>query len=257
MEAMDDETSDLPASLAAAWGVRDRPAKGPKPALSLERVVAAAVEVAAAEGLAAVSMSRVAAALGASTMSLYRYVAAKDELLALMLDTAVGPPPDLPDPDDGWRPALARWAWAVRAALGRNPWVVHVPLSGPPITPNQIAWLEHGLRSLRATGLAEEEKLPVVLLVSGYVWRDSTLVADMAAARRSDNKWRKVEANYARVLATLIDAERFPAVSAMIAAGAVDEVGDFDPEADVEEWFAFGLDRILDGIDVLVRARAG
>src|SRR5215468_2656297 len=86
----------LPASVAAAWGVRDRPHKGPKPGLSLERIVAAAVQVADAEGLAAVSMSRVAAELGTAPMSLYRYVTAKDELLALMLDAAYGPAPTGP-----------------------------------------------------------------------------------------------------------------------------------------------------------------
>ena len=89
---------DLPASVAAAWGVRGRPHKGPKPGLSLERIVAAAVQVADAEGLAAVSMSRVAAELGTAPMSLYRYVTAKDELLALMQDAAYGPwPTGAPD----------------------------------------------------------------------------------------------------------------------------------------------------------------
>ena len=72
----------LPASIKAAWGVGERPAKGPKPGLSLERIVGAAVDVAAAEGIGAVSMSRVAKELGSSAMSLYRYVSAKDELLA-------------------------------------------------------------------------------------------------------------------------------------------------------------------------------
>src|SRR5262249_13348359 len=92
----------LPASVAAAWGIRDRPHKGPKPGLSLERIVAAAVQVADAEGLAAVSMSRVAAELGTAPMSLYRYVAAKDELLALMFDAAYGPSPTGPGDDAGW-----------------------------------------------------------------------------------------------------------------------------------------------------------
>jgi AcrR family transcriptional regulator len=88
-EAMDDqEATGLPASIEAAWGVRTRPGKGPRPALSLERIVAAAVRVAAVGGLAAVSMGRVAADLGVSTMSLYRYVGSKDELLALMADLA-------------------------------------------------------------------------------------------------------------------------------------------------------------------------
>ena len=236
----------LPASLAAAWGVRDRPAKGPKPALSLERIVDAAVEVAGAEGLAAVSMSRVAAKLGASTMSLYRYVAAKDELLALMLDAATGPP-DLPPPDDGWRAALSRWAWGVRAALRRHPWAVHLPLSGPPITPNQIAWMEHGLRALRDTRLPEPDKLSVIMLVSGYVWRESTLFVDLMAAQQTDNKWQQLIVDYGRTLAKLIDADRFPAVSAAIASGQFDQLD--HPDAD----FVFGLERILDGVEVLVR----
>src|SRR5215472_17170396 len=121
---------DPPASVAAAWGVRGRPHKGPKPGLSLERIVAAAVQVADAEGLAAVSMSRVAAELGAAPMSLYRHVSAKDELLTLMLDAAYGPYPAQPQPEagpePGWRAGLSKWAWAMRAATQRHPWVLHI-----------------------------------------------------------------------------------------------------------------------------------
>src|SRR6516162_2662775 len=92
------DRADLPDTVAVAWGVRDRPHKGPRPGLSLERIVAAAVRLADAEGLAAVSMSRVAAELGAAPMSLYRHVTAKDELLTLMLDAAYGPYPAQPPP---------------------------------------------------------------------------------------------------------------------------------------------------------------
>ena len=88
-----DDEIELPASIEAAWGIRERPRKGPKPGLSLPRIVEAAISVAERDGLAAVSMSRVAAELGASTMSLYRYVSAKDELLMLMADAAYGAPP--------------------------------------------------------------------------------------------------------------------------------------------------------------------
>src|SRR3954463_14399030 len=95
----------LPASLEAAWGRRARPTRGPKPALSLERIVDAAVALAQAEGIGAVSMARVAGELGSSPMSLYRYVAAKDELLALMVDAALGPVPQAAeDRDWGGRP---------------------------------------------------------------------------------------------------------------------------------------------------------
>src|SRR5260370_692354 len=118
----DDSGSALPALIEAAWGVRARPGKGPKPGLSLERIVQAAIRVAARDGLGAVSMSRVAGELGASTMSLYRYVSAKDELVKLMVDAAYGPPPAAGTPDEGWRGPLSRWAWAVRGNFRRHRW---------------------------------------------------------------------------------------------------------------------------------------
>ena len=247
---MDEVTgTGLPASLLAAWGKRDRPARGPKPGLTLTRIVDAAVRVAAAHGLGAVSMSRVAAELGTAPMSLYRYVGAKDELLELMFDVAVGPPPDVDD-RDGWRAGLSRWALAVRAALRRHSWVLHAPLHGPPITPNQIGWLEAALRCLRTTALEEGEKLASVLLVSGLAWRESTLAVDIETAQASDNKWVHVALNYGATLAGLVDADRHPHVSAMVASGIFEEPGDPDYE------FAFGLERILDGIEALVASRA-
>ena len=91
------EAESVPASVAAAWGVRDQPRKGPKPALTLPRIVEAAIKVADTEGLDAVSMSRVAAEAGAAPMSLYRHVSAKEELIEHMVDTAWGlPPPTRP-----------------------------------------------------------------------------------------------------------------------------------------------------------------
>jgi AcrR family transcriptional regulator len=241
--------SGVPASLLAAWGKRDRPARGPKPALSLARIVDAAMTLASSEGLDAVSMGRVAAVLGASPMSLYRYVAAKDELLELMLDAAVGSAPQH-DESIGWRAGLTQWALAVRAALRRRPWAVQIRLHGPPITPNQIGWLEHALRHLRDTGLAEGEKLASVLLVSGLVWRDTALAIDIESAQAADDKWIQIAIEYGSTLSRLIDPERYPAVSQMVASGIFNEPGDPDYE------FNYGLERILDGIEVLITARA-
>ena len=82
----------LPPGIALAWGRAERPRRGPKPGLSLERIVAAGIHLAVTDGLGSVSMGRVAAELGASTMALYRYVPAKDDLLTLMVDTALGAP---------------------------------------------------------------------------------------------------------------------------------------------------------------------
>jgi AcrR family transcriptional regulator len=246
---MDEDGTGLPASIEQAWGVRQRPTKGPKRGLSLERIVDAAVKIAGSDGLAAVSMSRVAADLGASTMSLYRYVAAKDELLVLMLDAATGAPPDVPVPGEDWRAGLARWAWAERAALHRHPWAVRVPLTGPPATPNQIAWLERGLRCLRDTRLAEGEKLGVVILLSSYVWRAAMIAIDLSAAGATSPA---SAAAYGRALARVTDPERFPALHALLASGIFEQPDDPD---DIAAEFDFGLQRILDGIEVLVRAR--
>lgn len=253
-EAMDDRStggSGLPASIELAWGLRERPAKGPRPALSLTQIVDAGVRVAATEGLAAVSMGRVAAELGASTMSLYRYVAAKDELLALMVDAAVGPPPPATSPEPGWRDGIASWAWAQLAVFRRHPWVLRVPIPGPPMTPNQVGWMEAGLWCLRGTGLHPAEQMSVILLVSGFVRTDAMLAADIAAALASGTTAPETVTSYGRLLRRLVDPDRFPALAAILATDTLDDESTSDPD----EEFVFGLERVLDGVDVLVRAR--
>src|SRR5437773_485762 len=95
----------LPPGIEAAWGLHRPPSRGPKPALSLDRIVRAAIGLADARGLDAVSMGRVAAALGAGTMALYRYVRTKDELLVLMVDAACSDTPAPRRPDESWRAA--------------------------------------------------------------------------------------------------------------------------------------------------------
>jgi AcrR family transcriptional regulator len=252
-ETMDEDgDTGLPASIEAAWGLRQRPNKGPKRGLSLERIVEAAMKIAAADGLAAVSMGRVAADLGVSTMALYRYVAAKDELLALMVDATAASPPAAPAPGEGWRAGLARWAWAELAVHRRHPWGLRIPVGGPPATPNQVAWLEQGLRCLRDTGLAEGEKLSVILLLTGYVRNWATLEADLAEAAMASASGAQVAMpGYGHLLARLTDPERFPALHAVIDAGVLDQPDDQDAE------FVFGLERVLDGVDALVRERGG
>jgi AcrR family transcriptional regulator len=245
-----DPAAGLPASLAAAWGLRERPGKGPKPGLSLERIVAAAIKVAAAEGLAAVSMARVAGELGAGTMALYRYVGSKSELVTLMVDAAYGPPPPLPDSAGHWRPALAHWAWAQRAAMKAQLWAVQIPLSGPPATPNQIAWMEQGLRCMRSTGLDEGQKMSVILLVSGYVRNQVIMEAQlMEAIRAAGTTDQQAMLDYNRILSILADPQRFPELSAVVESGVLSRADDMAEE------FEFGLERILDGIGALVSTR--
>ncbi len=239
----------IPGSIAAAWGVRERPHKGPKPALSLPRIVDAAVRVADAEGLDAVSMGRVAAELGAAPMSLYRHVSAKEELLELMVDAAWGDSPGQPAPGEGWRAGLSRWAWAMRAAARHHPWAVRIPINGLPIMPREVAWFENALACLRDTGLTEARKASVIMLLAGYVRNLATTEADIEAAVRTSgldpSAWMS---SYADLLRRLTDPQRFPALTEFIASGVFDAADRPDDE------FIFGLDRILDGIEVLIAA---
>lgn len=244
--------SGLPASIEAAWGLRERPGKGPKPGIGIERIVAAAVALASAEGIGAVSMGRVAKELGVSTMSLYRYVAAKDELYILMQEEAVGLPPEPPAPGTGWREALAAWAWAQRDVFHRNLWVLRIPISGPPATPNSVAWWDRGLEALADTGLDEGEKISVVLLVGGFVRNEALLMADLGAAIAAGGESPDVVMRrYAETLERFADPDRYPALAKLLKSRVM-----YEPDSPDYE-FVFGLERLLDGVGVLVDRRAG
>jgi AcrR family transcriptional regulator len=244
------DNEELPVAVAAAWGLREgaRPrARG----LSLGRIVDAGIRVAIAEGLAAVSMNRVAAELGAAPMSLYRHLTAKDELLAHMVDTAYASAPAPPEAGESWRDGLNRWASGHLVVLRRHPWILRIPIGGPPIMPNHVLWFERGLACLRDTRLLPAEKPSVLLLVNGFVRNQATLEADLTiAARAAGVAPEEAGAAYSRRLARLTGAERFPAIRALLEAHV------FDGSATIVDDFRFGLDRILDGVEALVRARA-
>jgi AcrR family transcriptional regulator len=246
-----DERTGLPASIEAAWGRGERPRRGPRPGLTVARIVEAAIAVADRDGLAAVSMSRVARELDTAAMSLYRYVGAKDELLTLMVDVAHGLPP-APLPGETWRAGLERWAWGFLAALRRHPWTLSIPISGPPTTPNVVEWMEDALRSMRDTGLRAAEKMSVLLMLSGYVRNDATLNAGLfAAMEAAGTSHQDLMVSYSRQLRILIQRERFPHLSAVLDSGVIDRADGPDDE------FTFGLGRLLDGVEVLVRDRGG
>lgn len=249
---MSDETeTGLPASFELAWGVRERPTKGPKRGLSLAQIVDAGIHVADTEGLGGVSMGRVAKELGASAMSLYRYVASKDELLALMIDGAFGKV-DVEVPAEGtWRDRLTWWAEVELAAYRRFPWVLRIPVSGPPIMPRQLWFMEQGLRALGGTGLREDEKLSAILLVTSFTRSYATLSSDLSEAVGSQEPTiANVMPRYGELIKKLTTAEEFPALHAVVDAGTFD---DEDEDLDYDFWF--GLERVLDGIEALIRTR--
>jgi AcrR family transcriptional regulator len=244
MASMDD---GLTPAMRRLWERGDEPGTEAKPGLTAERIVAAAVALADADGLAAVSMARVARALGFTTMSLYRHVAGKDELLELMADAATGQPPAL-DPGAGWRAGLERWSRALVAALLEHPWFLQVTITGPPRTPGRVAWFERGLEALAPTGLTETEKAGVILLVNGCAFWEARVAIEVGGAARARGTSPEAETSaYGAALGRFVTADRFPRVRRAIDAGI------FEDDADD---FAFGLQLALDGVERLVERRA-
>ncbi|WP_051823078.1 TetR/AcrR family transcriptional regulator C-terminal domain-containing protein [Streptomyces sp. NRRL S-1448] len=232
------EARDVRASLALLWGEQDRPTRGPKPSLTPHRIAEAAVALADAEGLEAVSMNKVAGAFDVSAMALYRYVPGKAELVELMVEAVLAERPDLSVAGDGWRPQLTEWArrsWAVHQA---HPWLLAATaMRRQAMGPHQLGWLDAALAALEPTGLTASQRHQVFLLVVGLIRNLAQQSTDFDAEQ--DQEWN-------RLTGELLDrhADRFPALTKAIAAGAFAPTGE-DP-------LVFGLDRILDGVQTLI-----
>ncbi|QEO09634.1 TetR/AcrR family transcriptional regulator [Protaetiibacter larvae] len=237
------ETSEpeLPRAVALAWGVAAHPQRGPKRELSIERIVDTAVALADEGGLAAVSMSSVATALGFTPMSLYRYITSKDDLLVLMQERGIGLPPERVLEADGWRAGLHTWAHATAEAYLEHPWLLDIPIDGTPSTPNNLAWLDAALTVLAPVAASDDAKLGIVLaLIAQVRWQATVERGYRAVAARGDDP-EEHDAGIEALLAELVTVDEFPAVRRAIDAGAFSPVPGGDP-------FAFGLERLLDGI---------
>ena len=225
-------------SVEFLWGERAQPTRGPKPGLSLESITDAAIAVADAEGLPAVSMQRVAAELGKTKMSLYRYLPGKAELVALMIERAIGEPPVLRA--DAWRAALTEWSEHLFEAYRRHPWSVDATVGRRPLGPRELGWMESALAALGAeSGLTGAERLDAVAVLAGH----ARMLAQQAAARLDED-----EMNAAMGQVVMLHGERFPQLTAAMRETAV--------EGGQNQAFTFGLDRILDGLASLIERRA-
>jgi AcrR family transcriptional regulator len=243
-------SGDPKRSMELLWGLQDRPKRGPRPRLAVDQIVLAGIGIADAEGLSALSMRRVADELGVAVMSLYTYVPGKAELLDLMLDTVTG---ETARPEIlGWRDGLEQIARENWELFHRHPWMLQVATYRPPMGPNIIAKYDYELSAVDGIGLSDVEMDSVVTLVLGYVGGAARGSVEAAQAEQqtgiSDEQWW--EAN-APLVAKVFDANRFP-IAARVGQAAGEEYGAaYAPE----HAFEFGLQRILDGIEVLIRAR--
>jgi AcrR family transcriptional regulator len=235
-------------TLALLWRTPQRPSRGPKPGLTVDQIVEAAIALADAEGLAALSMRRVAEALGVGTMTLYRYVPGKAELIDVMFDRVCGEEA-LPDGElGGWRAKLELFARESWKTYQRHPWVLQVAKSRPPLGPNVIAGFEAALRAVDGIGLTASEMVATVELVGGFVRGVAQGAIEAAQAERqtgvSDEQWWSERASF---WDTYFSASRYPTISSVYAAGAYDAP---------EDSFEFGLQRVLDGLAAFLAARA-
>ena len=236
------EETGVAADIALLWGLREAPRRGPKPGLTLADITRAAIAVADAEGLDAVSMARVAAQLGNSTMALYRHVKSKRELLSLMADAAMEPPPDFPD-DGDWRAGMTLWARGVVAVVQAHPWFVRISVNAPPMGPYSLMWFDRALGTLSGVDLPVAEKMGLVMGLVTYVQGAYRLRVELAAGY-ADNP-AAFGRDYAAGLHRVVDVQQMPWLGRLVRDGVFDGV-DEDPAAQDE--FEFGLSVYLDGV---------
>ncbi|MBJ7289491.1 TetR/AcrR family transcriptional regulator [Williamsia sp.] len=245
-------TSDvvtMPRYLELLWERDTKVRRGPKPGVGIRDIGAAGVAIADRSGLDAVSMKAVGAALGMTTMSLYRYVDSKDELWMVMLDEAYGPVELHWAPGDGWRARADRWARALAASLVRHPWVVSVPMRQAPVTPHVLSWTEAGVRAFDGTALPAQEKMSSLLVLDGFV-RNHVRQSLQLGAIASDGTASPDDGVYEATIEAVVDETRYPALLA-----AAREMRDGDGSGFYDDELDFGLGVLLDGLTARVDAR--
>jgi AcrR family transcriptional regulator len=246
MKAGEGASSGAGEGASGGKGTRRAVASVPDPVR--ERIVCAAIEIADAEGLAELTMRRVANALGMATMSLYRHVAGKEDLVMLMIDTVIGRFPLPGDAPPGWRARMeisARLQWAVYRA---HPWSAGVtPLTRPLASPSLLRHSEFVMEALRDTGVDAQTKMYVQILIYSYVQGIATHIElerqAKAATGVTGDEWVEGQEDLLRLITT-----GSPALAAMLA-----ELGDFD--LDLDWLFEFGLRPLLDGLAPLIEGR--
>lgn len=216
------------------WDLEDRQEKPVRPALTVGRIADAAIELADADGMPAVSMQQVAARLQVTKMALYRHVASKAELVAVMTERAVGISPELSKVPGGWRPRLLEWARQMRETWRRHPWLPEATVGQRPMGPREIGWTESAVAAFDGTGLDGAQRMDAVFLVSGHLRNTHSMATAGTQPWTAERGLKPVIKEHA---------ERFPAL-----AEAVER-----PSAD--NGWEFGLHRILDGLAVFIDQR--
>jgi AcrR family transcriptional regulator len=253
METSRTSAGDPRRSIALLWraNAEDQRRRGPRPRLSVDEVVDAAIEVADADGLASVTIRAVAARLGASPMTVYTYVETKAELLDLMVDAVYVRMPRPPWPRrQGWRTRVRAVADANRDLYEAHPWAARVSTARPPLGPGLIEKYEHELAALDGLGLTDLEMDAALTFVLGFVRQDAIAAQESAEndASGSDADWWVAAGPE---LARFVEPARYPLASRVGSAAGSAQGAAYSPARAYE----FGLERVLDGLSVLIEER--
>jgi AcrR family transcriptional regulator len=226
---------------------RAAPARAPKKRapLSRERVLQAALSLADADGLAALTMRALGQRLGVEAMSLYKHVAHKDDLLDGLVDEVMGEI-DVPAPGTPWRAALLQRSTSARAVFLRHRWAATLIESRLSPGPRRLRHHDAVLGALRAGGFSVAQAYAAFLTVDSYVY--GFVLQEAAFPVHERDRGVVVEQ-----LAPAIDPKLYPHIAEMMA--FVAERSGKDPERAADVDFAFGLELILDALGASVRAR--
>jgi AcrR family transcriptional regulator len=230
------------------WGVHRR-RRGPKPSLSGEQVVTTAIQIADRDGLGGLSMRRLADELGITAMSLYGYVLSKAELLDVMADRSYAEITPRDSQAKPWRATLAALAEQHWELLLSHPWLLQVASSRPLLGPGMTAFYDAELAAVDGLGLTDIDMDLIVSLLDDYVRGAARGAVEAAQAQAhtgvSDQQWWQT---YGPLLAVVLDPARYPtAIRVGAAAGA-----EYGAAHDPARSFTFGLQRIIDGIEVFI-----
>lgn len=237
----------LPNGIKLSWGLTKQPRRGPKGELSVKKIVDAAIAIADQDGLAAVSMNRVASQLGFTTMSLYRYISSKDDLLFLMQDAVcdLTIPPERIDKD--WRAEMREYVNTCSQVFVDHPWFGDMPFYIIPVAPKNLKIIDWFLRTMRDFPLNDFEKMSIMGLLSSYSYSYGIILREINRAAETDGSPDSLNSMSRTALKHLVKPDQYPDLYPLIISGVY--TGENENEITEGNDLDFGLERILDGIE--------
>jgi AcrR family transcriptional regulator len=199
------------------WSLPERGERGPKPRHSRAEIAATAIRIADAEGIAAVTMRRVAAELGTGTMSLYNYVPAKEHLVQLMADQTAGEYAYPRRPPRDSRAAIADLARQGRDIARRHPWLPAIMHRPPPMGPRTLRYIDYFLGLLAGTGLDTAAKMETIAIINGFALMYGGLQAALDDERaRTSITEQEQQAAPVKILAEAAASGSYPNLAAAL-----------------------------------------